>query len=135
MFNYVPRLKNLSKKYHKKIIITEFGTCCYKFASFLGGAAYYPIQELKLHEKTFFKWLITRDEKEQITYLKRCFKKFEKSDVEGAFIFDFNEKWKTFIPNKKCIDLASFGIMRRYPNGKIEPKLAFNFIADYYEKR
>lgn len=135
MFNYVSRLKNLSKEYHKKIIVTEFGTCCYKFASILDGAAYYPIQELKLHEKPILNRLIIRDEKEQVKYLRRCFKKFEKADVEGTFIFDFAEKWKTFIPNKKCMDLASFGIMRQYPDGRIEPKLAFNYVKEYYNKK
>mgnify|MGYP001572747758 CR=1 FL=1 len=135
MLNYASRLKNLSKKYEKKIIITEFGTCCYKFASFLDGAAYYPIQQLKLHEKPILKWMIIRDEKEQIKYLKRCFKNFEEVNVEGAFIFDYAEKWKTFIPHKRCMDLASFGIMKNHENGKIIPKLAFNYVREHYNNK
>ena len=133
MFNYSSRLKNLSKKYHKKIIITEFGTCCYKFASCLNGAAYYPIQELRLHEKPILKWLVMRNEMEQIRCIKRCFKAFKKANVEGAFIFDYAEKWKIYVPETGDMDLASFGVMRCYPDGKIKQKLAFEYIKQLYQ--
>ena len=127
MFTYSLRLRNLSKKYCKPLIITEFGTCCYKFASCLDGAAFYPIQEWKFHKIPLIKWLIVRDEMEQVRCIRRCLSAFKKSKVEGAFIFDYAEKWKV-----DSLDLASFGIMKCDKDGKLSPKLAFDYIKREY---
>lgn len=132
MVGYTNNLIELSEKYKKKIIITEFGTCGYRFASLLNGAAFYPVQELRMHEKPFLKRLIIPDEKEQVRCLKRCFRSFEKANVEGTFIFDYAEKWKIYDKDKRNMDLASFGIMKAYKNGTVKPKAAFHYIKKHY---
>ncbi len=133
---YTKRLKKLQKKYNKKIVITEFGTCSYKLASFLDGFAYYPIEIMNLHKKPILNKFIIRDEKEQIKYLKKCFKIFEKNKIYGTFIFDYAEKWKIHNKEKKeDRDLGSFGIMKMNNNQELEPKKAYHFIREFYKDK
>lgn len=123
--NYAKRLKKLSKKYNKEVIVTEFGTCGYKGASLQGGNAY-SLPPLIL---------VISDDNEQVKYLKKCFKAFEKENVKGTFVFDYAEKWKTYSENKnENKDLGSFGVMRKHKDGKLTPKPSFYFIKNHYKK-
>lgn len=88
ILGYGPNLKRLKRRYNKEVVITEFGTCCYKYASFVSPICWYL-------PRTFLEPVLIDNETEQVAYYKKCFGTFKKAEVHGTFIYTFNEKWRT----------------------------------------
>jgi len=126
-FNEIKRFKSFGKP----VAITEFGTCAYKGASKLGGAAYAVVD----YKTSTIKKGIIRDENEQAEYLAALIKLYSKENIFATFIFDFKEEWKIHSKNpKNDLDLSSFGIVKVSENGEVIPKKAFNVVRKLYSK-
>jgi len=128
---YIEELRKF-KSFGKPVAITEFGTCAYKGASKLGGAAY---DIVKYPEKTI-KEGIVRDESEQAKYLRELIEIYKKENIFAAFVFDFKEEHKIYSRNpRKDLDLSSFGIVKVLKNGEVVTKKSFDVIKKLYDKR
>lgn len=121
-------LRNL-KTIGKRVVITEFGCCSFKGAADLGPEGF-RIVDWKRKE---IKGKYRRSEKEQANYIRELLELYEKENLYGAFVYTFIEQHYIYSKNpKKDLDRASFGIMKIYSNGRIEPKKAFFTISKIY---
>ncbi|MEU4547134.1 hypothetical protein [Nonomuraea dietziae] len=96
----------------KPVAVTEFGTCAYRGAADLGGAAYLVPEGA------------VPDEGEQVRYFGELMDLFEKEGVAAAF-------WFTFagysLPGSA--DVGSYGAVRMLDATRWEPKAVFHAIA------
>ena len=99
LFDIGLNLKQMKKEYNKEVVITEFGTCNYRFSSLISPISWYP-------PRTFLRHFLVKDDVEQVVYYKRCFHTFEEAGVYGAFIYTFAEK-------RKKAGIGSYGIASR----------------------
>jgi len=99
LFGIGLNLGQMKKEYNKDIVITEFGTCNYRFSSLISPISWYP-------PRTFLKHFLVKDDTEQIEYYKRCFDVFREVGVYGTFVYTFAEK-------RKKAGIGSYGIVSR----------------------
>jgi hypothetical protein len=113
--NYREEIRALSQ-HGKPVAITEFGTCAYRGASYLGGMAWQPPEGAE------------RDEDEQVRYLTELLDVYEAEGVDTALWFSF----AAFGAVGDDRDLASYGVVRMLDDTKWTPKAVFHAMAERY---
>lgn len=134
--SYVNDLRSFHK-WHKPIVITEFGCCTYKGAEKKGGSGdnivdWYNMFLPKLKSKAFI-----RDEKIQADYLAELISIYLNENIYGAFVFQFIEPSYTYSDDPLYdLDMASYAIVKSFKDkdaGYWETKMAFEEIARQYK--
>jgi hypothetical protein len=131
----------------KPVAITEFGCSTYRGEADSGRDPSFSIivwddngRAARLNDE------YTRDEQEQVTYLRDLLEVFEAEGVDSAFVYTFA---RYDFPHRddplSDIDIASAGVVkvldghgsaRRGPYHEMpwEPKAAFRMLADWYQR-
>ncbi len=127
-------------RHGKPVVATEFGCCTYRGAGARGGMGWMIVD--RDSEDGRLDGEYTRDEAEQVVYLRELMEVFEQEGLEGAF-------WFTFagysLPHRADpaydLDMASYGVVRMlaegtgvaYPDLAWEPKEVFHALAAMYK--
>ena len=128
-------------RFHKPVVVLEFGCCCYKGADEKGGAGWMIVDWRK--ERPELQGDYIRDESVQSDYLKELLDIFTEENVAGSFVFTFVQPSYVHDENPKYdLDMASYGIVtmrgpgdhNSYKDLPWVPKKAFHMLSDYYSR-
>ncbi|MEM5829503.1 MAG: hypothetical protein QW040_01650 [Candidatus Aenigmatarchaeota archaeon] len=127
-FIYSEILKKLKERFNMPLVVTEFGAATFRHASMYGGGAWLIFDK---HE-------VERSEEEQAEHIERQFNLIRKSGADGAFCFIFLDvPEKVHVENPKYYkedgDRGGYGIMKIYPDGRLEPKKSFYVLKNLYK--
>jgi hypothetical protein len=124
----------------KPVAITEFGCTTHRGAAAKGGHGG-MIVEWDGGTPVRLNGDYTRDEREQVVYLREQLDIFNTEGVDAAFVYTFANY---HLPHRRDpradLDMASAGVVKvledrhghTYPDMAWEPKAAFTALADYY---
>jgi hypothetical protein len=124
----------------KPVAITEFGCTTYRGAAGRGGHGG-EIVEWEGSAPVRLDGDYTRDEHEQVAYLREQLDILNAEGVDAAFVYTFaNYHLPHRQDPREDLDMASAGVVKvledrrgaTYPDMAWEPKAAFTALADYY---
>ena len=114
----------------KPCYVFEFGSCTYRGAAANASTAAGVLSgriELSVPKN------LVRDEQEQADYLTELLDVFDRSGVDGAFVWGFSEPALTTSDEPgRDLDLASYGIVAAHADGTWTPKRAYHALARRY---
>jgi hypothetical protein len=125
----------------KPVAITEFGCATYKGAADKGARGGMIVEWDETITPLQLDGDYTRDETEQVTYLRELLGIFEDEGVDTAFVYTFaNYHLPHRHGRRDDLDMASYGVVKvlqdrlggTYPDMAWEPKPAFSALADHY---
>jgi hypothetical protein len=125
----------------KPVAITEFGCATYKGAADKGARGGMIVEWDDTITPLRLDGDYTRDETEQVTYLRELLGVFEDVGVDTAFVYTFaNYHLPHRADPRDDLDMASYGVVKvlqdrpgeTYPDMAWEPKPAFSALADHY---
>jgi hypothetical protein len=123
----------------KPVVVTEFGCCTYRGAAARGGSGWMIVD--RTVEPPRVNGEYTRDETEQVAYMRELLEIFEQEGVDGAFWFTFAGYGLPHRPGDPAhdLDLASYGVVKitenagsARPGMDWEPKESFHALAAAY---
>jgi hypothetical protein len=115
----------------KPLAVTEFGCCTYRGAAARGGMGWDIVDHDT--DPPRIPGDHVRDEEEPARYLRRLIGAFDREGVDTAFWFTFASFNSPYHPDPHLdLDMAGFGVCKVMPNGRLEPKKAFNTMAELY---
>jgi hypothetical protein len=126
----------------KPVAITEFGCTTHRGAAGKGGHGG-MIVEWEGAAPVRLNGDYTRDEHEQVAYLREQLDIFNAEGVDAAFVYTFANYHLPHRPDpREDLDMASAGVVKvledrrghTYPDMAWEPKAAFTALADYYRE-
>lgn len=128
---YADRLRSLSGS--RPVVITETGCATYRGAADAGGLAWTAVdrsaQPRRLRDG------IKRDESGQATELAAVLDLAELNSVDGALIYTYiAPSYPSSLDPAQDLDAASFALVRSWPDGRTEPKIAYGAVAERYAK-
>lgn len=114
----------------KPCYVFEFGSCTYRGAADNASTASGVLRgrtALSVPKK------LVRDEQEQADYLIDLLDIFDRTGVDGTFVWGFSEPALTTSDEPGCdLDLASYGIVAAHADGTWTPKRAHHALAQRY---
>lgn len=114
----------------KPVVITEVGCCAYRGAEDKAGMAW-AIIDPRNHNQLSGNFV--RDEELQATEVIDMLRVLEASKVEGTFVFTFATPSLPHRSSPICdLDMASYGLVKCYDDGRWEPKRLFQALAKHY---
>jgi hypothetical protein len=117
----------------KPVVVTELGCCAYKGAEDKGAMGW-AIVDLSA-DPPRFSGHFERDEDLQAREVVDMLRAVDAVGVEGAFVFTFAAPVLTHSSDPRYdLDLASYGLVKTYPDGSWKPKAAFYAVASYFEE-
>lgn len=113
------------------VVATEFGCCTYRGAADRGATGWTIVDERA--EPRRLNGDHTRDEAEQVRYLRDLLPIFESAGLDGAFWFTFAHYEKPHRADPALdLDMASYGAVRVLDGLRWEPKAVFGALAEAY---
>jgi len=117
----------------KPVVVTEFGCCAYRGAEDKGAMAWAIVDPSS--DPPRFTGTFHRDEDLQAREVVDMLRIMEGAGVEGAFVFTFAAPALTHSQDPQYdLDLASYALVKTYPDGSWQPKAAYHAVASYYAK-
>jgi hypothetical protein len=125
----------------KPAAITEFGCTTHHGAADKGGHGDLIVEWGDDGRPIRLNGDYTRDEDEQVTYLRELLDIFNAEGIDTAFVNTFARYDLPYHSDPRAdLDMASYGIVKvlehrfghTYPDMAWEPKAAFSALADYY---
>lgn len=114
----------------KPCYVFEFGSCTYRGAAANASTA---AGVLSVRSELSVPKNLVRDEQEQADYLTELLDVFDRSGVDGAFVWGFSEPALTTSDEPgRDLDLASYGIVAAHADGTWTPKRAYHALARRY---
>ena len=114
----------------KPCYVFEFGSCTYRGAADKASTAAGVLHGrggLSVSKS------VVRDEREQSDYLMDLLDIFDRTGVDGTFVWGFSEPALTTSADPgHDLDLASYGIVTARPDGTWTPKRAYHDLAQRY---
>lgn len=118
----------------KPVAITEFGSATYRGAGD-AGARGLEIVEYDGEKPQRLNGEYERDEEGQAAHIQELLEVFDAEGVDSAFLFTFalyNFPHRPEGDPRDDLDLASYGIVKVFEDGRQEPKAAFTALARHY---
>lgn len=116
----------------KPCYVFEFGSCTYRGAAAKASTAAGVLggrRELSVPKN------LLRDEQEQADYITALLDVFDRTGVDGTFVWGFSEPALTTSDEVgRDLDLASYGIVAAHADGNWTPKLAYHALAHRYRR-
>jgi hypothetical protein len=126
---YADRLRAQARA-DRPIVVTEFGCATYRGAAKVGGMGWAVVertQGARLREG------IVRDEVAQAAEISELLDVMESSGVSGAFVYTYVAPSYPSDPDPiHDLDTASFALIRSWPDGRTEGKVAYRTVAERY---
>jgi hypothetical protein len=118
-------------RHRRPVAITEVGCATYRGAADAGGLAWMALERRAVPRR--LRDGIVRDEQEQAGELATLLAIVESSGIEGAFIYTYiAPSYPSSSDRDYDLDAASYALVRSWPDGRIEPKAAYQAVADVY---
>jgi len=117
----------------KPVVVTEVGCCAYQGAQDKGAMAWAIVDPSS--DPPRFAGTFHRDEELQAHEVVDMLRTLENAGVEGAFVFTFAAPVLTHSNDPRYdLDLASYALVKSYPDGTWQPKAAYHSVASYYSE-
>lgn len=121
-------------RHGKPLAATEFGCCAYRGAAERGGMGWDIVDHDADPPRVIGDHV--RDEDEQVRYLRAMLDLFEEEGVDTVFWFTFAGYEYPHHPDPRFdLDMASYGVCRRMPDGTLARKRAFHAMAQAYRRK
>jgi hypothetical protein len=115
----------------RRVVVTETGCATYRGAAAAGGMAWTAVE--RRHEPWRLRPGVVRDEAEQAGELGELLDLAEQSGADGVFIYTYVAPSYPSSANPETdLDAASYALVRSWPDGRTEPKLAYGCISERY---
>jgi len=115
----------------KPVVVTEFGCCAYRGAEDRGAMAWAIVDPSS--DRPRFTGTFRRDEELQAREVLDMLRTLDAAGVAGAFVFTFAAPALTHSEDPRYdLDLASYALVKTYPDGSWQPKAAYHAVASYY---
>jgi hypothetical protein len=117
----------------KPVIITEVGCCTYRGAEDKGGMGW-AIVDPRNHDR--LSGAFVRDEELQAAEVIDMLTILERCGVDGEFVFTFSTPSLTHRSEPaRDLDMASYGLVKCYEDGRCEAKRLYHALAEHYALR
>lgn len=114
----------------RPVVATEVGCATYRGAADVGGMGWAVIEkgpEARLRDG------VVRDEVAQATEITSLLDVMGSAGVHGAFVYTYvAPSYPSDVDPAHDLDTASFALVRSWPDGRTEPKTAYQVVAQRY---
>jgi hypothetical protein len=115
----------------RRVVVTETGCATYRGAAAAGGMAWTAVE--RRDEPRRLRPGVVRDEREQAEELGELLDLAEQGGVDGVFIYTYVAPSYPSSANPEAdLDAASYALVRSWPDGRTEPKLAYGSTSERY---
>jgi hypothetical protein len=115
----------------RRVVITELGCATYRDAAAAGGMAWTAVE--RRTEPRRLRSGIVRDEREQADELGELLDLADQSGADGVFIYTYvAPSYPSSANPSSDLDAASYALVRSWPDGSTEPKLAYGSTSERY---
>jgi hypothetical protein len=115
----------------RPVIVTETGCATYRGAAAAGGMGWNVVDRGERPWR--LRPGVVRDEREQADEIGALLDAIESRGLDGAFIYTYvAPSYPSSADPATDLDAASYALVRTLPDGRTEPKLAYEAVADRY---
>jgi len=130
--HYVDGLLQARAGLDRPLVVTEFGCATYRGAADAGGMGWAVVERKPVAR---LRDGIVRDEASQAAELVELLDIMTAAGVAGAFAYTYiAPSYPSSTDPSRDLDTASFALVRSWPDGRTEPKLAYAAVAEHYRR-
>jgi hypothetical protein len=129
---YVDGLLQARAGLDRPLVVTEFGCATYRGAADAGGMGWAVVERKPVAR---LRDGIVRDEASQAAEIVELLDIMTSAGVAGAFAYTYiAPSYPSSTDPARDLDTASFALVRSWPDGRTEPKLAYAAVAERYRR-